>query len=412
MSTALDPGLFASYEETDNAYVQTYWERSRSSDDSLRLQYYYTFYDVDDDEFFSLDLGELFGISELDGVVAELDLDRGSRSTRQELEIQRVRRIGRGHRLAFGAALRRDTVQGEILFGDRERRAIDTQRLFAHSEFQSTARLTLNSGLLVENNSLSGVSVAPRAALIFAATPGQRWRLGYSRGVRSPLLLEEEGSVAVQYTLADGTVLDDVTIFDKGRIKPETSHVIDVGYLWMDPRAGYTLNTRVARHELNGLIANRRENGIDGDTFDQVGRFFENRFDVSYSNAEIEISAEPRPDLRLRASYSYAFGQDSDLENRQLIPQHTLSLFGSFRLDRNTTLSSEYYYTSDWIWDDVRDISNRDRLDVRLARSLQIGKLEATFSIQAELELNDNVDYLERNEVDDQYFASVSLQLP
>ena len=87
-------------------------------------------------------------------------------------------------------------------------------------------------------------------------------------------------------------------------------------------------------------------------------------------------------------------------------------MFGIFRIGRNTTLSSEYYYTSGWVWDDVRDISNRDRLDLRLARSLRIGKLDATFAIQAELELNESVGYLERAEVDELYFARVSLQLP
>jgi len=150
------------------------------------------------------------------------------------------------------------------------------------------------------------------------------------------------------------------------------------------------LDARISWHRLNDLIANRLVRDFPGDLVDGRARFFENRFDYTYNSAEFQIDLKPTPFLRLRASYAYAFGQDTVLENRQLIPRHTLSLFGS----------------------DVRALSNRDRLDVRLAREFQFGKLNASIAVQAELELTDNVDYLERNEVSDQYSARFTLQLP
>jgi hypothetical protein len=76
------------------------------------------------------------------------------------------------------------------------------------------------------------------------------------------------------------------------------------------------------------------------------------------------------------------------------------------------TLSAEYYHASEWVWDDVRDVSNLNRLDLRLAKKFMLGRADVEFSLQAEWALGNNVDYLERNEVDNMYFARFFVQLP
>ncbi len=87
-------------------------------------------------------------------------------------------------------------------------------------------------------------------------------------------------------------------------------------------------------------------------------------------------------------------------------------MFASQDLSGDITASAEYYYISDWIWDDVRDHSNVNRLDLRLEKKWQLAGMDAKVALQSELELGENVSYLRRNEVDDLYFLKFELALP
>ena len=100
------------------------------------------------------------------------------------------------------------------------------------------------------------------------------------------------------------------------------------------------------------------------------------------------------------------------MERFDLTPRHTLSLFGALRVTPATTLAAELYLVDEWTWDDVRDDTRIERLDLRAAHDFRLGRLDATLALQAELALGENVDYLERNEVEDRYFAKLSVRLP
>ena len=402
----------AAFEDTRNAYTQFVWERSRSADDSTRIQYYYNFFDIRDAAVYTFDLAAATGNDAFTGLTVDANIDRDSRSTRHELEVQRSRRLNSRHRLVYGAAARRDSVQGRFIFNDTRTRYISTQRLFAHSEYSPKNRWLLNSGVLIENNSLSNLSASPRFSLTYDTAPGQQIRLGYSRGTRTPLLLEEEGDVTLNYVVSTGEPVVDQFIVNRNDIKPERIDVVDLAYHYNSAGQGLSIDTKLSYHELRDLIGTRTINNLETDTFDGVARAYENRFEYRFSNIEVQLDYRMKRRYRVRAGYSYAFGLDRSLEERKLTPRHTLSLFTSARLSQATTVSAEYYYTSQWIWDDVRDESRLNRLDLRLAKNFRVAGLNASAALQAELDLGDTVDYLQRNQIDDLYFARVSVQLP
>lgn len=412
LETVVEESDLVGYADTTNAYTQLVWERARSTDDSFRLQYYYNYFDIRDDATTTFDLADVTGNPGFAGLTLDAIVNRDSRSTRHEIEAQRTIRHGERHRMVYGAAIRQDSVKGRFIFNDTDTRYISTQRLFAHSEFNLNPRWLFNSGLLIENHSISNVTASPRLSATRRLTPGHQLRLGYSRGTRTPLLLEEEGEVTLNYLVSNGAVLTDQFIVNEDDVKPETTDVIDLGYYFNDPRRKFSIDAKLSHHSMRDLIATKLLDETTGDTFDFTARAYRNRFDYDFSTLELQIDRKYRNNAQYRASYTYAFGEDSVLASRTLIPEHTLSLFGSLGLGRDVSLSSEYYYTSPWIWDDVRDESRLNRMDIRLEKQVKRNRTNATFALQAELDLGGTSDYLNRNQIDNLYFARFSVQWP
>lgn len=412
LDTVAEENDLAAFEDTRNAYAQFVWERARSVDDSTRIQYYYNFFDIKDADIYTFDLAGATGNDAFTGLTIDADINRNSRSTRHEIEAQRTFRLNDRHRFVYGGAIRRDTVQGRFIFSDNDTRQIATQRVFAHSEFTPNEWWLLNTGILVENNSLSDVSASPRISLSFNLAPGRQLRLGYSRGTRTPLLLEEEGDVALNYVVSTGEPVVDRFIINRNEIKPEIIDVVDLGFYYNSARHGLAIDTKLSYHELRNVIGTRTIENPEGDNFDFSARVYENRFEYQYSSLEVQLDYRMKRRYRVRAGYSYAFGLDRSFGERKLTPRHTLSLFGSARLTHAYTVSAEYYYTSKWIWDDVRDESRLNRLDLRLAKNFRYAGINASAALQAELDLGNTVDYLQRNQIDDLYFARITVQLP
>lgn len=403
------PEQFAPIQSTSNAYLQLAWERSRSVDDELTVRYHYDRYAIREDNEFTIDLIELSENEVLELPPFGVEVNRDVTSERHEFELQKTTPIGSSLRTVVGAAVRQDRVSGQYLFGDNETRSIDTQRVFAHGEYRVHDQWIINTGGLFDHTSLSGSSFAPRASVLFKPRPDDVFRLSYSRGSRAPLLLEEEGSISLDYDFSGQTVTD-IFLIDGGTIDYETIDVVDLSWNRNFPETGLFVDTRLAYHRINDLLGTRRI-PFDEDEFDQEARIFENRFDYSYSSAELQLDWKTRNAYHFRLAWSRAFGEDSILSARDLVPGHTLSMFASYRYGRASLLSAEYYRTGEWIWDDVRDRSKLERFDVRAARELQFGRSTWTLAVQGEFFIGDNLDYLERNEVENRYFAEVSVEL-
>ncbi|MBX2882425.1 MAG: TonB-dependent receptor [Granulosicoccus sp.] len=408
--TVLEPGDLTNYLVATNHYTQMIWERSKSTDESVRLQYYYNYLKLDDRDIREFDLGVVTQNPATLGIPFTVDIDRRAKSTRHEVEFQHNLRVNEDHRVVYGAALRRDTVQGRYIFADFDERSILSQRVFLHSEFQFNDKNTVNSGVLVDHNDLSGVSFSPRVSLIHSLRDNQQLRLGYSRSVRSPLSLEEEGRIEFIYQLPDGNNLTLIDLYDEQTLKPEYIDVVDLGYFFVSSDGSLTFDAKLSHQKLSDQIRTARNENFDEDVIDGEARFFTNRASSTLNSLEFELEYKPTDRSRFRLSYSYAFDENTEFANQMLTPDHTLSLFGQMKLNRGLNLSAEYYYISDWIWDDVSDQSNVNRLDLRVEKTLKLGTVEASLALQGEWRLGTNVDYLERNQIEDLYFAKLTLR--
>lgn len=412
LDSVVTPNDLVGYTDTNNAYTQLVWERARAADDTFRVQYYYNYFDIKDDTTTTFNLADISGEPQHAGLTLEAPVNRDSRSTRHELEVQRTRRLSPDHRIVFGGALRQDSVNSRFIFNDLMTRYVSTQRLFAHSEYNISPDWLFNSGVMIENNSISNISASPRLSLTHRFAPGHHFRLGVSRGIRTPLLLEAEGQVSLEYPVSSGDILTDLFIVDEGGVLRELIDVVDIGYYHNNPVRNLSIDAKLSHHNMQRLIGTLLMREVEGDTFDGNARSYKNRFDYSFSSLELQIDHKPTHRTQLRASYAYTFGEDSTLAPRGLLPKNTLSLFGSVGLNKDISLSSEYYYTSNWIWDDVRAKSSLNRLDLRVEKRFSLARLKASIAVQAELDLGGTTDYLKRNQIDNLYFARLTVELP
>jgi len=407
------PEDFAPRPRTGNTHVHVHWERDEAPGQGWRADYFHNRYTIEERQEHRL--GE---VEVAEGDVITLPpfrvlLDRSVQADRHEIELQRNRRHGRLG-IAWGGGLRRDRVQGTYLFGDERWRTIDTQRLFGHVQWQAGERLLMHAGVLADHNDLSGTSIAPRASLLFTPRPGHRgrgvFRLGAYRGVRNPLLVEEEGDVSLEYDLGDQTLLDRF-IVRRGGLEPETIDVFDIGWRRLPSGRAPGFDLSLSHERLRDLIGTKRQPD-PLDTFDDESRIFRNETDYTFNVFELQIDARPARRTHLRFAWSHAFGQDPRLSIRQLVPRDTLTLFASAPVGDATRLSATWLYAGDWVWDDVRDVSRLHRIDLGVSRQLRLGRFAARGALRAELPIGRNVDYLERNDVEEAFFASVSVEMP
>lgn len=408
-------GLFLSpFENTKNGYLQLLWDKSSNVDSGWKLQFYHNNFEIEESEFYIFPADEILGNPDLEGRELSFQSDRSSRSLRTETEYQINRRLSTTHRIALGGALRLDSINSEYLFDDSRTREIQTARLFGHSEWAPTDYLEVNSGFLIEHNTLTGVTTSPRLSANILLTPRSSFKLGYSHGVRSPLLSEESIELDFDAFLSNGLQLTDVIVYDSGqKLEPESTDVFELAYLYANTKYDFQfdakLNYRKVRNSIGLQIGE-----FEADTVDGEARYHLNQPTWSTRSVEFELSYRPKENHLLRLAYSRAFDLHPPRNDRLSPPIHTLSMLGAVRLPYDIILSGEYYYTSDWSWNEPRRQlpSKLDRLDLKLQKGFRWRNLDGKVSLQAELELSENVDYWTRNEVEDWYFGKIEFSLP
>ncbi len=403
-------GDLTPYRDIRNGFTRINWERASSSESSDSLSYHYSRFSMNEAGLFEYDLGETLRNPQFTGINLEVALNRDVVSARHEIEFERTRRLNNKHRINTGAALRYDSVEGAYIFNDNKQHKIYTSRLFFNSEYSPSRQFILNTGLMFENNTIRDSTLLPRLAAIYQYQPNKSFRLSYSRGERTPLLLETEGNVTTTGTVpALELSLTDTALIGTKDLQPETIDVYELGYTSVLQNTNLRFDAKIARQIVSKKIKNSSQE-FPTDTFNGTTRVYDNEgFSAKMTNLEFQIEFNPKQNVRLRGAYSHSFDFDAELSNRKLTPENTLSLFGSIRYENGVSLSAEYYHSSDWIWDDVADTSRMNRLDLRLARTLDVGGTDFNIFFQTQQFPGKNLDYLARNKIKNAYFAGLSV---
>lgn len=171
---------------TNAGFLQLGWVRILADASELKLHYYH----IRNDQH------ETFPVIYFPQLVVQ-SVNAG----RDEVEAQHTLAFSASNRLVYGAAYRKDTVDGKYSdltpIGPAYASSLSKEewRLFAHDEWRITQNLLLNTGGMFERDHMGHENLSPRVALNFHAMPQHTFRIGASVAYRTPSLMESNGTV-------------------------------------------------------------------------------------------------------------------------------------------------------------------------------------------------------------------------
>ncbi|MDO8318376.1 TonB-dependent siderophore receptor [Rhodoferax sp.] len=212
--------------QLDSSFVQLDWQRNLGPDSDLALSVSHS------------------RESYVDKLLSyQFDYDGISRNN--TLTAIHTFRQGPDLRVVWGGELRRESIMSKSFYQQEAALDTDFSRLFGNLEWRLAPAWMLNAGGLIEHNSVSGESVAPRMMLNWHVAPGHTLRAGVSRAFRPPSTFEKSARI---------DLLGTPYIHSTGQVQPESLRAQELGYFADLPHAGLSWDVRVFREELGGFI--------------------------------------------------------------------------------------------------------------------------------------------------------------
>jgi iron complex outermembrane receptor protein len=320
----------------------------------------------------------LAAIAELGGPAAAMQTSCGRSNLnyedfRAQLELQDTVVVSDTLRFVAGAGLRQQQAYSEVHLGGKVHNTV--RWLFAHGEYRVTPTTTFNVGGYAESNSLGNHSFSPRVATNYRLSDEQTLRAVYSRGTRTPDLLEKRGHWTPALNdfsppVAGATSAAPVTVF-LGNPDLQEEHItsVELGYLLAVRRWGLVLDTRVFNDRLSTLISNYS-------TLTQLQP--NNNASVRLAGAETQANWDLNSDWSAWLNYSYLVNyQASNVVERSQWSRHSGSLGLSHALSDRWRVSVASYQSSG----DGQGESAYSRTDLTLTHQFQLSPQQASVAL-------------------------------
>ncbi len=405
-----------------NHFAQIRWQHDLSTDENFSLQFYYI----------KEDSAQIYDV-----YVPRLGLGRvvannSYRANRLDLEAQHIKQLARDARIVWGGGIRRDSASAPGYFGTAKMpfRNLyynnNLYRIFGNLEWRLTQKLLLNTGAMWEKTDLARIDFAPRIGLNYLFNPVHSMRLTASHGTRTPTLVESKSNFRV--SVYDSTLAtlpnppaNFVSTLWRGNenLESETITAYELGYMASLPKQGFTLDIKIYREELAGLIYMDENRVHDpSDYFDFRYEVSENLGNATIKGVETTANYQPLQDTRFILSHSYTKLKSTlpkllpDQGNRTA-PELIFSFLAIQNFPRGISSSLAYYYVSES--DGLgsgRPIPAIRRLDLRLALAFGGRKMhgEIAVIVQNALHDNDYIDWRDDNIFEKRQYVSLDVQ--
>ncbi len=373
-------------------YQSLHWQRNFDSTQDIELRFYHNYLTGEDEPQALGTLAEELGLDPTlipilfpgfeDFQLPPIELE--TRSQRLDLELRHNIAFNPKLRLNWGAAVRYDRAHSEWLFDTDDWLSDTSYRLFTNIEARPTTWLTLNLGLMGEKNEISDSYLSPRFSANFHINPQQTIRLMGSRGYRPPSLLEAYQYQAYRAQEVVG-LPPELQVLTDPDIENESITNYEISYLGEWPRFGLTLDAKFFSEEQQHLIEEARAENLPDD-ISSPALIRTNAIDMTTRGYEISLNYRPAPELLLAGTYSHI---DLDGERQRVIPTTspedfadmddnmpalTTSFLASYRLPRGFEVSANYFLQDDVSWLQGANVDRFDRLDLRLAKTIAMGR--------------------------------------
>ncbi len=297
------------------------------------------------------------------------------RDGRAQIELQDTFVVSDSLRIVSGLGLRQQSSESRTFLGGKVENTVHW--LFAHGEYRHTADLSFNVGGYHETNSLSGDSFSPRLAANYRLSPNQTLRAVFSRGTRSPDMLELRGNWApAMDDLAvpvDGkTSLNALTVL-KGNpnLHEERNTSVELGHLLAVRNLGLVIDTRVFQDRMSHLISSYWSPNEQAPS---------NTSSVRLSGAETQWNWDLTSSWSGWLAYSYLVNHDaSNNVERSQWSRHSGSAGISHQLDERWQTALSTYWSSG----DGHHESRYGRTDVTLTHAFRLSEQTGSMSLTA-----------------------------
>ncbi|MDD5250507.1 MAG: TonB-dependent receptor [Rhodocyclaceae bacterium] len=268
IDTALDVGTVgkigdpARVQQLSHQYVSVGWRRALDDAAELSVRFYHT-EERGVDAFSAMLYDALVppgdplkalkeAVLKLRGINNSIvTVDYGSRTQRDNLELQHTFTPWPNARLVWGGELRSDSVVAPQFYGTPQAVSAGVARLFGNLEWRLTPAWIANVGGTVEHDSNAGTSSAPRVSLNWHVVPGQTLRAGVSSAFRSPSLFETRGDAAL--VAGNGFVLGNAFLATN-QPRPERLLSRELGWLGEFKEIGLTADVRAFDEQVTDHI--------------------------------------------------------------------------------------------------------------------------------------------------------------
>lgn len=395
-------------QQADIYFGQLRWEHVKRDGNTFWWQLYVNAYVNDSDLQYTF-----FG---LPGPPVDTE-NADSRSQRTDMEIEDTHTLGDQVRLVWGAGLRMDNLQSELLFNTDDTVDIYSRRLFGNLEWRPSPRASLNLGGMLEDQDLAGTKFSPRLGLNYHPRQNHTLRLGVSRATRNPMAYEEQSSMEFQTDTTSGTVVNQAYL-SSGGLDAETITSFEAGYLghWVNGRLD--LDARVFHDHLSHLIGR-----IPVPAPADFNKFY---FDYIGNDEASVIGAELQLDLRLSARHfyrlSYAYtnihADDTSQPFSDSAPKNMATLFGVFPLPHGLSASATYSFVGrhTYLTDFDANLGGVPldpihRLDLRLSHPFRAGGQDNEVALVVQSALGDYQEFQSGDEFQRRVWLEVSMNL-
>lgn len=411
------------------------WRHQRDNNEEYQLQLYHNYQSVQDD-YYSAPLSSISPLFGLAGIPdQQIFLSNSQILHRYDLEFQHTLIPSEKWRVVWGTSARLDQVGSKFFFSTYNNHDYinnHVYRLFGHTEWKPTDNWTLNAGLMIENNDISGTDLSPRLSASYHLDKHNTFRIGASRALRTPSVLEYQADTSSK--LADGRLIDQLFIADK-TLNPEQLTSFELGYIGNFQRYGLNIDAKFFYDRFSDVIASYSDRNYNDPINALLGlnpNDIRGSVTTSGNNSssiikgiEAQVQYRPNPDTRVHLGYTYmtASGQtlkfinggdsfDTAYENTpDEVPRTigTLQVIHNLNPDIQLSMAMHRYGTySPKGGDDTGDFTI---LNCRIAKSFRTsggkGKIAASFQNISD----EYFDFDEEHKFNNRVFFSLEYEL-
>ncbi len=247
--------------ETQTNFQLFKWRHQVDSTEEFSVQFSHN-YEKNTDDSLSAPINDIlpgftaavFAFTGIPTANERISLDTTHQAHRYDFEFQHTLEPRDDLRLVWGASARLDQVGSKGYFNRSSNSDYfnnHTYRLFAHSEWRPSPSWTINAGLMVENNDLTGTDLSPRLSVNHHFTDNHTLRASYSKALRTPSVLEENADAVSK--LSDGRKIDQFLI-SNGNLTPEKITSLELAYIGHFPRYGIDLDVKLFYDRIRNIL--------------------------------------------------------------------------------------------------------------------------------------------------------------